>query len=66
MIVDTLSGMLFHDGLPAETRQDLVSFLVLGEDGPQPDTFKNDEGFREMKIRQMLGVMLSLPEYQAY
>lgn len=66
VIVDTLSGMLFHDGLPADTRRDLIAFLVQGDEKPLLDTFKNDAGFREMKTRQMLGVMLSLPEYQAY
>jgi uncharacterized protein (DUF1800 family) len=66
VIVDTLARRLLNDELSDETRRELQTFLVQGDDGPQMEQFQNDEGFRDLKIRQLLGVMLSLPEYQAY
>ena len=48
------------------SRLDLEKFLTTGDDGPQPEAFRDDEGFRMTKVRQLVGVMLALPEYQAY
>jgi len=65
-IVERLAQVLFQGELSAESRDDFVKFLTAGEDGPQPEAFRDDEGFRTTKIRQLLAVMLQLPEYQAY
>ncbi|MFN0055162.1 MAG: DUF1800 family protein [Planctomycetales bacterium] len=66
-VVDILAELLFQKALAEETRQELITFAVTNEEeGPQPAMFHNDEGFRALKTRQLLGVMLSLPEYQAY
>lgn len=65
-IVEVLADLLFQGDLAAETRRELVAFLITNEEGPRPDAFRDDEGFRTLKTRQLLGVMLSLPEYQAY
>jgi len=65
-IVEKLAQVLWQGELGAETRQEFEAFLVRGDDGPHPEVFRDDEGFRTMKVRQLLGIMLSLPEYQAY
>src|SRR5579872_5228121 len=65
-IVDKLAHVLFQGDISAENRTEFEQFLTVGDDGPQPEQFRDDEGFREMKVRQLLGVMLALPEYQAY
>jgi uncharacterized protein (DUF1800 family) len=65
-IVEKLSQVLLQGEVSAETRVDLERFLTAGDDGPNPEAFRDDEGFRATKVRQLLGVMLALPEYQAY
>ena len=65
-IVDKLAQILLQGDLSPESRLDFEKFLLAGDDGPQPETFRDDEGFRTTKVRQLLGVMLALPEYQAY
>ncbi len=65
-VVERLAEVLFQGDLPAAVRQELAAFLVLGDNGPQPDAFRDDEGFRAAKTRDLLAVMLALPEYQAY
>jgi uncharacterized protein (DUF1800 family) len=65
-VVDRLAHVLLQGDLTEETRAALVEFVVRNEEGPQPDAFRDDAGFRELKVRRLLGVMLSLPEFQAY
>lgn len=65
-IVEKLASVLFQGEISAENRTEFEQFLTAGDDGPQPEAFREDEGFRETKVRQLLGVMLALPEYQAY
>jgi len=65
-IVEKLSHILFQGEITPESRREFETFLTSGDDGPQPEAFRDDEGFRAMRIRQLLGVMLALPEYQAY
>lgn len=65
-IVDKLAELLFQGELAEETRAAMADFLIRNEEGPQPDAFRDDDGFRENKTRNLLAVMLSLPEYQAY
>src|SRR5262249_3117406 len=65
-IVEKLSQVLLQGEIAPETRADLERFLTAGDDGPTPEAFRDDEGFRTTKVRQLLGVMLALPEYQAY
>ncbi|MGE5192974.1 MAG: DUF1800 domain-containing protein [Deltaproteobacteria bacterium] len=64
-IVEKLSQVLLQGEISPETRLDLERFLTAGDDGPNPEAFRDDEGFRATKVRQLLGVMLALPEYQA-
>jgi uncharacterized protein (DUF1800 family) len=65
-IVEKLAQVLLQGELPPESRLELEKFLTTGDDGPQPEAFRDDEGFRMTKVRQLVGVMLALPEYQAY
>jgi uncharacterized protein (DUF1800 family) len=65
-VVARLNGLLFQDELPAATRNEMADLLVRNEEGPQPDAFKDDENFRTARTRNLLGLMLALPEYQAY
>jgi hypothetical protein len=65
-IVEKLTQILFQGELSPESRREFELFLTTGDEGPQPEAFRDDEGFRGMKVRQLLGVMLALPEYQAY
>ena len=62
-IVDALADQLLDGELATEARADLAQLLVSNEQGPQPETFRNDPGFREQQVRQALGLLLSLPEY---
>lgn len=64
-IVEKLAGLLFQGELPTETRRELATFLVTNAEGPQPVAFRDDDGFRVSKVRELLGILLGLPEYQA-
>lgn len=64
--VDLLAQAMFQGDLNGETRADMARFLVTTEEGPQPNLFREDEGFRADRLRNLVAVMLSLPEYQAY
>ena len=65
-IVEKLAQILLQGELSPESRLDFETFLVAGDDGPQPEAFRDDDGFRMNKVRQLAGVMLALPEFQAY
>lgn len=65
-IIDGLVTTLFQGELPEETRRELETFLISNEEGPQPQAFRDDEGFRTGKTRAVAGIMLALPEYQTY
>jgi uncharacterized protein (DUF1800 family) len=65
-IVEKLAQALFQGEVSAENRLEFEKFLLAGDDGPQPEAFRDDDDFRATKIRQLVGVMLALPEFQAY
>ncbi len=62
--VDQLVAHLLGGELPADSRAELVRFVISNDEGPQPDTFRTDPGFRDGQLRQTIGLILSLPEYQ--
>jgi hypothetical protein len=62
--VDQLVAHLLGGELPADSRAELVRFVISNDEGPQPDAFRNDPGFRDGQLRQAIGLILSLPEYQ--
>lgn len=65
-IVESLNAALFQGELLAETRKLLVELALVTDDGMNPAQFRDDEGFRVAKTRNVVAAMLSLPEYQAY
>jgi uncharacterized protein (DUF1800 family) len=65
-IVAALAHVLFQGDISDENRLEFEKFLLAGDAGPAPEQFRDDDGFREMKVRQLAGVMLALPEFQAY
>lgn len=65
-VVERMARGLFQGELAADARADMERFLVTTEQGPQPALFREDEGFRVERIRNLVAVMLSLPEFQAY
>jgi uncharacterized protein (DUF1800 family) len=64
-VVARLVAVLFDDQLPGETRREVAQFLITTEEGSQPDLFRDDLNFRQQKTRELLSILLSLPEYQA-
>ena len=64
-VVSTLAARLGNLELSDESRRELTTFLVQTDNGPNPAQFKDDEGFRVDKTRQLISLMLSLPEAQA-
>jgi uncharacterized protein (DUF1800 family) len=65
-VVERLAQALFQGEISADNRLEFEKFLLAGDDGPQPEAFRDDDGFRATKVRQLVGVMLALPEFQAY
>jgi uncharacterized protein (DUF1800 family) len=65
-IVERLAQVVFQGELSAESRTEFEKFLTAGEDGPAPETFRDNDEFRESQVRKLLAVMLQLPEYQTY
>lgn len=63
-IVERLASLLFQGELPADTQREMAAFLLTNDQGPQPAAFRDDAGFRLSKTRELLGILLSLPEYQ--
>jgi uncharacterized protein (DUF1800 family) len=64
-IVERLADVLLQGELNAEARTAMAELLVMTDDGPNPQYFREDLGFRQERTRLVLSAMLSLPEYQA-
>ena len=64
-VVLTLLARLGQAEISEATRNELIAFLVQTDDGPNPNLFRDDEGFRNDKTRQLIGLILSLPESHA-
>ena len=63
---DLLVERVLEGALSKKKRADVAAYLVTGDGGPKPDDFRKDGDFRAQKIREAVGVLLSLPEYQVY
>jgi uncharacterized protein (DUF1800 family) len=63
---DVLVQRVLEGALSKKKRAEVAAYLVAGDDGPRPDDFRKDGEFRAQKIREVVGVLLSLPEYQVY
>jgi hypothetical protein len=72
-VAEMLVDRLLEDRLTDDRRAELAKFLVTaeaeGEGGKpkeQPDRYRTDAGFRQQRVRALVGVLLSLPEYHTY
>jgi hypothetical protein len=62
-IVDLLVDRLLDGELSSEKRKELQDFLVATEEGEKADQFAQDVEFRRQQVGNVLGLILSLPEY---
>jgi uncharacterized protein (DUF1800 family) len=77
-VVDVLADVLMQGDLSSDTRAAIASFLVTPDEDDDDEeeegdkakrgaeSFRDDQGVRSARVRRALGVVLSLPEYQAY
>jgi hypothetical protein len=65
-VAELLNERVLEGALSKKKRAEVATYLVAGDDGPKPDDFRKDGEFRAQKIREVVGVLLSLPEYQVY
>jgi uncharacterized protein (DUF1800 family) len=59
-VADLLAERVLEGTLSKKTRAEVAEYLGTGEE------FRSSEDVRAQKIRELVGVLLSLPEYQAY
>ena len=64
-VVERLLARLGQAEISEDSRNELIAFLIETDDGPNPNLFRDDEGFRSDKTRQLIGLILSLPESHA-
>jgi uncharacterized protein (DUF1800 family) len=64
-VVDRLAEILLQGDLPAQTRKELADLAVFADGESRPQTFRDDEDFRTARTRELIGVLLAMPEYHA-
>jgi uncharacterized protein (DUF1800 family) len=64
-VVDRLVEVLLQGELSQGSKNALVELLTNGDDGPDLESFRADEGVRQQRTRAVLATILALPEYQA-
>ena len=65
-VVTRLADVLLQGELSKAARSGMVELLVTTGDGPNPQGFREDQGFRQERTRVVLSAMLSLPEYHTF
>ena len=65
-VVDHLADLLLQGDLPDSARKPIAEAMLAADDGPKPEQFRDDEGFRAGKVREALATILGLPEAMAY
>ncbi|HEX5270625.1 MAG TPA: DUF1800 domain-containing protein [Gemmataceae bacterium] len=65
-VADLLVERVLEGGLSKKSRAEIAEFLVTGDQGPRPEDFRADADFRAQKVRETVGLLLSLPEYHTY
>jgi uncharacterized protein (DUF1800 family) len=63
--VRAMNDLLEQGDIAPEVQSDLAEFLVMTDEGPNADYYRDDEGFRRERNRAALAMILSLPEYHA-
>jgi hypothetical protein len=66
-VVEVLVNHLLDGSLPDDAQREIATLLVSNEQGGpmMMDQFRSDQGYRAQQVRAALGLILSLPEYQA-
>jgi len=65
-VIERLAEVLLQGELNKKPRSAMAELLVMSDDGPNPQAFREDQGFRQERTRIVLSAMLSLPEYHAF
>jgi hypothetical protein len=65
-VAELLSERVLEGALLKKQRAEVAEYLIAGDDGPKAEEFRKDAEFRTQKIREAVGVLLSLAEYHAY
>jgi uncharacterized protein (DUF1800 family) len=65
-VAELLSERVLEGTLSKKQRAEIAAFLVAADEGPKPEQFSGDRDFRAGRIRETVGLLLSLPEYHAY
>jgi uncharacterized protein (DUF1800 family) len=65
-IVELLNARILEGSLSRKKVAEVAEFLISGDAGPNPDEFRTNADFRSQKIREVVGVLLSLPDAQTY
>ncbi len=65
-VADLLVERVLEGTLSKKSRAEFAAYIVAGNEGPRPEDFRNNAEFRSGKIREAVGLLLSLPEYHAY
>jgi uncharacterized protein (DUF1800 family) len=63
---DLLAERVLEGALSKKARAEISEFLITGDEGPKAEEFRTDADFRAQKVREAVGLLLSLPEYHAY
>jgi uncharacterized protein (DUF1800 family) len=65
-VAQLLVERVLEGTLSKKQRAEIAAFLVAADEGSKPEQFTSDRDFRAQKIRETVGLLLSLPEYHAY
>jgi uncharacterized protein (DUF1800 family) len=65
-VAELLAERVLEGTLSKKTRAEIAEYLIASDEGPKPERFRDDREFRAQKIREAVGLMISLPEYHAY
>jgi hypothetical protein len=65
-VADLLIERVLEGALSKKSRAEIAEFLVSGDGGPKAEQFQGDADFRAQRVRETVGLLLSLPEYHTY
>ncbi|HKI30257.1 MAG TPA: DUF1800 domain-containing protein [Gemmataceae bacterium] len=65
-VAELLAERVLEGTLSKKTRAEIAEYLVAADEGPKPDDFRDNGDFRAQKVREAVGLLLSLPDYHAY
>ncbi len=65
-VAELLVERVLEGALSKKSRAEIAEFLITSDEGPRAEQFRAEADFRAQRIRETVGVLLSLPEYHAY